>query len=130
MYLTADREHTFLHIMHLPFRSFVTWEQRIPVNPLIDHSLRQDLDDYKQKLLVPSGPIPDPFTLNEWRDETYKYQWPPLSILDMADYLRSSLPYELSERICNEYKVGKGYRYVYNKITVFVPLIKLHHKEQ
>ena len=95
------------------FRSFVTWEQNFPVNPNIEHKMRQDLDDYKHKLVADSGPLPDPFTLTEgWLDETYKHNWPPVTFLDMGDYLRcsSGITPDLFCRVSKDYKQGKGYR--------------------
>lgn len=70
--------------------------------------------EYRAKLNVDGYSMPDPFTLEDgWQDETHKSLWPSLYFIDISDYLRLKTPTELHNQLCNEYKLGKGYRYIF-----------------
>ena len=82
------------------------------VDPSEEHALRSNLKDYKDRLVIGSNILPDPFTLKEgWLAEDGRVNWPSLYFCDIADYLKMTTPAELYHRLCNEYKQGKAFRF-------------------
>lgn len=97
----------------LAARAFICYEESIPVNETQEHLLRQNLESYKQKLIINSSVLPDPFTLKDgWivESDESRGMWPHIFITDIADYLKMHSSAELVTRMCNEYKQGKAYR--------------------
>ena len=93
------------------FRAFIAWEDQIAVDPKEEHTVRASLEEYKSRLLVGSQVLPDPFTLKEWLNEQGRQNWSSLYFSDIAAYLKMKTPTELYNRLINEYKQGKSYRY-------------------
>ena len=51
-------------------RSFSAWEERIGINPDVEHAHRQRLTVYRDKLVYGGVVLPDPFSLQTgWLDE-------------------------------------------------------------
>lgn len=105
----------------LAARAFVCWEEKIPVNEAQEHRMRRNLDSYKKKLIIDGCVIRDPFTVKDgWLEESDSSRslWPPVFITDIADYLRLHSTTDLVNRLMNEYKQGKAYRYLFTVIAV------------
>ena len=97
----------------LAARSFVTYEENISVDAKRETVERQSLIDYTSKLaLTPTFTIPDPFTISDgWLNESNMSEWPAIHMHDITEFLRLKTPAEIYERVMNEYKQGKAYRY-------------------
>ena len=97
----------------LAARAFVAHEEKLEVDSSKELIERQNLADYKSKLSVGNGDsVPDPFTIaSGWLDEKAMMLWPTLKMHDITDYLRMKTPTELYDKLMNEYKQGKAYRY-------------------
>ena len=68
---------------------------------------------FRCKLCIPGSVLPDPFTIRDgWTGEDRMTLWPNLYFCDISEYLREKTPAHLYEKLCNEYKQGKAYRYV------------------
>ena len=112
----------FLHVRNksvdgtfdeLAARAFVAYEEKLNVDVSKEMIERQNLSEYREKLrLATDGGIPDPFTLTTgWLDESAMSFWPSVGFIDLCDYMRLKTTAELSNRLINEYKEGKAYRY-------------------
>lgn len=100
-----------MHHVHYFHRAFIAWEEQIPVSVDKEHEERQRIQEYKIKLNIEDTVLPDPFTLTDgWLNESQKTLWPNLYFIDIADYLRIKTAPELYHKLCNEYKLGKGFR--------------------
>lgn len=100
----------------LSARAFAAWEENIRVDGDAEHRLRANLAEYKAKLTIDGVVIPDPFGLQDgWLDESddNRKHWPQIFFSDIADFLRLRSSADLLNRLCNEYKQGKAYRYDY-----------------
>ena len=90
----------------------MAWEEKIDVDLSKEQLERKNLEEYIRKLNLSVGTIPDPFSLSTgWIDEKAMEFWPSLYFEDMCDCFRMKTPTELYDRLVNEYKEGKGYRY-------------------
>ena len=79
----------------------------------IEHVIRKNLLDYKEKLVYHNRVLPDPFTLKDgWSDESGREMWPHVYFSDIAALLEMTTPSELYRRVCNDYKQGNAYRFV------------------
>ena len=77
---------------------------------LAEQRLQQE---YKAKLNIKGDIIPDPFSLSlGWKGEKKGLSsWPSVYITYIAHYLGEMTSSEIVNRLLNEYKEGKAYRY-------------------
>ena len=98
----------------------MTWEERVNIDTTMEHNERQLLRDYKAKLCLHDAELPDPFTLQNRKDEQEAIEhWPQLYFCDITDYLQKKGPSDLYQRLRNEYKEGKAYRWVNYGFTFY-----------
>ncbi|KAH3817459.1 hypothetical protein DPMN_118996 [Dreissena polymorpha] len=100
------------------FRAFCVWEEKLPVDDKAEQIELRLLQEYKKKLILSDGDvIPDPFTLTTgWKGEKSGISmWPSIYITDISAYLNYSTPQDVINRLLNEYKEGKAYRYFESK---------------
>ena len=96
----------------LAARAYVTYEEKICVNVEKELQEQQNLEEYRGKLTINGTIIPDPFTLKSgWLNEKGMQFWPPVILEDISEYLKMKNCDELKNRLINEYKEGKAYRY-------------------
>lgn len=142
-FLAIRNKSTESDFITLSARAFNAYEEHIPVDQDKEDHQRRLLEFYKEKLVLASrfhtsGPvvIPDPFTLQDgWLGESEGMRyWPPVNIWDIAKYLNMKCSTELINRLMNEYKEGKAYRYftygwvqeiLINKISESIPVCLL-----
>ena len=71
------------------------------------------LSEYKQKLTVNQESVPDLFsrTSGLTGEKIGMSSWPSVYITDISDYLKCTTTNDIMNRLLNEYKEGKAYRY-------------------
>ena len=85
-----------------------------PITESLTDHVQLVFNDYQDTLQIHNLRIPDPLKITTgWvgEEEGFKF-WPPLTIVEVMDYLRGQ---EVdSKTILNEYRVGKAYDYFKN----------------
>lgn len=86
----------------------------LPIVPTASESLKQNLIEYRNLLLVEDSTIPDPFTLNDrWIDEmSWIGQWPPIFLSDIIEYAGVPDSNISIHRFLQQYKLGKGQSFI------------------
>ena len=123
------RKHGLFTDSFPPFRAFACWEEKIPVDITAEQQHIATQNEYKKKLLINDGVLPDPSTIKqtEWLGEKDGglQQWPPIYYHDISNFLIGiNTPNDLLHRLHCEYKEGKGFRYF---ACDFVKEIFWHH---
>ncbi|XP_052820515.1 uncharacterized protein LOC128246371 [Mya arenaria] len=95
------------------YLAFCVWEENLPVNENAELAEKRLLQEYKKKLVLDGDVVPDPFSISSgWKGEKAAVNtWPSIYITDIATYLGCSTTKDVMNRLLNEYKVGKAYRY-------------------
>ena len=102
-----------LFLLFVFYRAFSAWEDNLPVDVWAEQQQKRLLAEYKAKLVVEGVNLEDPFeTQTGWTGEKAGLtKWPSVYFIDISRYLNGKNPQDLMERLLNEYKVGKAYRY-------------------
>ena len=119
---TPQALKTFLHIRskstegsydELAARAFVVYEENIDIDVIKEALERKNLKEYKDKLHLGNDvTLPDPYDIRTgWLNEEAMNFWPTINFCDISNYLKLKTPTELHDRLINEYKEGKAYRY-------------------
>ncbi len=122
----------------LAYSCFVMKKQ--PCDTFTD-CIAQTFQDYQDLLLLPSGlVIPDPSSILEgWiseREDGMSF-WPPVNIVDIADFFDTHEAYNQRTKLLTDYKAGKAFDYYksewlkeisYNSLMPPVHLFALFHE--
>lgn len=113
-FLSARKKSVDGTFDELASRAFVAWEDGVLEDMDAEHKERCLDKEYKAKLILDGTVSPDPFSIKSgWIGETANglSKWPSLYFHDIAEYLKSKSSGNLMNRLVNEYKEGKAYRY-------------------
>ena len=115
---TVSNTHYFCSVifketMFLCFRAFCAWEENLPVDVNAELAEQRLQHKYKAKLNRDGEIFPDPFSLTSgWKGEKKGIaSWPSVYITGIANFLGEMTSTEIVNRLLNEYKEGKAYRY-------------------
>lgn len=99
--------------MLLFLRAYAAYEENTPIDPVLEHQERLNIEEYTKKFSTLS--IRDPSTIpqKEWIGEKDGiHRWPKTYFMDISRYFSQVLGNDnLWQRLECEYKEGKAYRY-------------------
>ena len=111
----------------LCFRAMVAWEEKIPVDIIVEERHRAILAQYRNKVKTETHVVPDPFSLKSgWIEESIPgmKKWPSLYYMNIAKFLKeNSLSDCLLHGLNCEYKEGKAFKFTFMVLVIPAPTV-------